>query len=180
MRGLMCEWWWHPLSTLTLTLTLTLTRCKTGTYFVPNDHLCDSAITTSAHKTYGLAMGCAASTAAQQVHGAESTSTSTARKEKLWPTTVLPVKPPRQIFDDGKTQAEHASESPVGRAVSLAWLAQFVKAHAGTTQSWEVYKEFMAEEDGGGKDAVLFVTSDNLETHRDDLRDNHVIHPYIQ
>ncbi|XRB18788.1 EF-hand domain-containing protein [Pseudoscourfieldia marina] len=96
-------------------------------------------------------MGCAASTPAQQVHGAASTSTPTARKEKLWPTTV-PVKPPRQNVDDGKTRAEHASESPVGRAVSLAWLAQFVKAHAGMTQSWDVVKEFMAEEDGGGKD----------------------------
>ena len=88
-------------------------------------------------------MGCAASTAVQQVHGAASTSTSTARKEKLLPTTVLPVKPPRQDVDDGKTQAEHASESPVGRAVSLAWLAQFVKAHAGTTQSWDVVKDLV-------------------------------------
>ncbi|XRB18787.1 EF-hand domain-containing protein [Pseudoscourfieldia marina] len=115
-------------------------------------------------------MGCAASTPAQQVHGAASTSTPTARKEKLWPTTVLPVKPPRQNVDDGKTQAEHASESPVGRAVSLAWLAQFVKAHAGMTQSWDVVKEFMAEEDGGGKDTRLFVTSDNIEMHRDKRR----------
>ncbi|XRB02980.1 EF-hand domain-containing protein [Pycnococcus provasolii] len=115
-------------------------------------------------------MGCAASTAVQQVHGAASTSTSTARKEKLLPTTVLPVKPPRQDVDDGKTQAEHASESPVGRAVSLAWLAQFVKAHAGTTQSWDVVKEFMAEEDGGGKDTNLIVTSDNIEMHRDKRR----------
>ncbi|XRB20426.1 EF-hand domain-containing protein [Pseudoscourfieldia marina] len=115
-------------------------------------------------------MGCAASTAAQRAHGAASTSTSTARKEKLWPTTVLPVKPTRQDVDDGKTQTEHASESPVGRAVSLAWLAQFVKAHAGTTQSWDVAKEFMAEEDGGGKDTSLIVTSNNIETHRDKRR----------
>ena len=88
-------------------------------------------------------MGCAASTAAQQVHGAASTSTSTARKEKLWPTTVLPVKPTRQDVVGVKIQAEHASESPVGRAVSLAWLAQFVKAHAGTTQSWDVVKDLV-------------------------------------
>ena len=61
-------------------------------------------------------------------------------------------------------------DSPVYRAVSLAWLAQFVKAHAGTTQSWDVVKEFMAEEDGGGKDTSLIVTSDNIETHRDKRR----------
>ncbi|XRB03143.1 EF-hand domain-containing protein [Pycnococcus provasolii] len=104
-------------------------------------------------------MGCGASTA-----------TSTARKEELWPTTVLTVKPTRQDVDDGKTQAEYSSESPVSRAVSLAWLAEFVKAHAGTTHSWEVNKEFMAEEDGGGKDTSLIVTSDNIEMHRDKRR----------
>ncbi|XRB03834.1 EF-hand domain-containing protein [Pycnococcus provasolii] len=103
-------------------------------------------------------MGCAASTA--RIIGGT----------KIWPTTVLPVKPTRQIFDEGKIQAESSSESPVYRAVSLAWLAQFVKAHAGTTQSWDVVKEFMAEEDGGGKDASLIVTSDNLETHRNKRR----------
>ncbi|XRB25343.1 EF-hand domain-containing protein [Pseudoscourfieldia marina] len=79
--------------------------------------------------------------------------------------------PTVKLDDDGKTQAqEHSSESPVYRAVALAWLAQFVKAHTGTTQSWDVVKEFMSEEDGGGTDAVLTVTSNNLETHRDKRR----------
>ncbi|XRB25467.1 EF-hand domain-containing protein [Pseudoscourfieldia marina] len=61
-------------------------------------------------------------------------------------------------------------DSPVYRAVALAWLAQFVKAHTGTTHSWDVVKEFMNDEDGGGTDTVLTVTSNNLETHRDKRR----------
>ena len=56
------------------------------------------------------------------------------------------------------------------RAVALAWLAQFVKAHTGTTKSWDVVKEFIAEEDGGGKDTSLIVTSDNIEIYRDKRR----------
>ncbi|XRB25438.1 EF-hand domain-containing protein [Pseudoscourfieldia marina] len=46
----------------------------------------------------------------------------------------------------------------------------FVKAHTGTTKSWDVVKEFIAEEDGGGKDTVLTVTSDNIEIYRDKRR----------
>ncbi|XRB25260.1 EF-hand domain-containing protein [Pseudoscourfieldia marina] len=112
-------------------------------------------------------MGCASSseTSVAAVHGIDAAL--------LAESTAVPVKPPsRQIFDDdGKTQAqEHSSESPVYRAVALAWLAQFVKAHDGTTQSWDVVKEFMSEEDGGGQDAVLTVRPQNLETHRDKRR----------
>ena len=112
-------------------------------------------------------MGCASSseTSVAAVHGIDAAL--------LAESTAVPVKPPsRQIFDDdGKNQAqEHSSESPVYRAVALAWLAQFVKAHAGTTQSWDVVKEFMAREDGGGTDTVLTVTPGNLETHRDKRR----------
>ena len=110
-------------------------------------------------------MGCASSTSVAAVHGIDAAL--------LAESTAVPVKPPsRQIFDDdGKNQAqEHSSESPVYRAVALAWLAQFVKAHDGTTQSWDVVKEFMNEEDGGGTDAVLTVTPHNLEMHRDKRR----------
>ena len=38
----------------------------------------------------------------------------------------------------GKLAKVVHKDSPVYRAVALAWLAQFVKAHAGTTQSWVV------------------------------------------
>ena len=61
-------------------------------------------------------------------------------------------------------------DSPMHRAVALAWLAQIVKAHTGTTKSWDVVKEFIAEEDGGGKDTSLIVTSDNIEIYRDKRR----------
>ena len=85
--------------------------------------------------------------------------------------TTVVVMPTVKLDDDGKTQAqEQSSESPVYRAVAIAWLAQFVKAHTGTTQSWDVVKEFMAREDGGGTDTVLTVTPNNLETHRDKRR----------
>ncbi|XRA97499.1 EF-hand domain-containing protein [Pycnococcus provasolii] len=56
--------------------------------------------------------------------------------------------------------------SPVFRAVSLEWLEQLVQDNAGTTHSWEVGKEFMNEEDGGGQDGKLTVTPENLEMHR--------------
>ena len=56
--------------------------------------------------------------------------------------------------------------SPVFRAVSLEWLEQLVQDNAGTTHSWEVGKEFMNEEDGGGQDGTLTVTPENLEMHR--------------
>ena len=52
------------------------------------------------------------------------------------------------------------------RAVSLEWLEQLVQDNAGTTHSWEVGKEFMNEEDGGGQDGTLTVTPENLEMHR--------------
>ncbi|XRB14264.1 EF-hand domain-containing protein [Pseudoscourfieldia marina] len=105
-------------------------------------------------------MGCASSNAAR------SSSSSSSSPSKT--TTPLPVK---QISDvSGKQNYAHLPESPVYRAVALAWLAQFVKAQAGTTHSWDVVKEFMAEEDGGGTDTVLIVTPVNLETHRDKRR----------
>ncbi|XRB01759.1 dynein assembly factor [Pycnococcus provasolii] len=114
-------------------------------------------------------MGCAAST---------STSTSAATD------VVLPQRrhvldfdnngddksPGNLILRSSQTPEPSTSSSPVYRAVALAWLAQFVKAHAGTTQSWDVVKEFMAREDGGGTDTVLTVTPNNLETHRDKRR----------
>ena len=58
------------------------------------------------------------------------------------------------------------NSSPVFRAVSLEWLEQLVQDNAGTTHSWEVSKEFMNEEDGGGQDGTLTVTPENLEMHR--------------
>ena len=67
----------------------------------------------------------------------------------------------------GKLAKIVSGNSPVFRAVSLAWLQDFVKENAGTTHSWDVVKEFMAEKDGGGKEAVLRVTPDNLDAHRE-------------
>ncbi|XRB09285.1 EF-hand domain-containing protein [Pycnococcus provasolii] len=83
-----------------------------------------------------------------------------------------PITPLRGVsIGGGKQNIAPKGNSPVYRAVSLAWLEKFVHESAGTTQSWEVVKEFMAEEDGGGKDVTLTVTPDNLETHRGKRRD---------
>ncbi|XRB15424.1 EF-hand domain-containing protein [Pseudoscourfieldia marina] len=129
-------------------------------------------------------MGCAAST---------STSTTSAVVDHIVVDhiVVLPVKPPVKLdFDDNLEVPSSSSEegsnltrslastststssssSPVFRAVALAWLAEFVKKHERTTQSWDVVKEFMNEQDGGGQDAALTVTPHNLETHRDKRR----------
>ena len=77
---------------------------------------------------------------------------------------VLPVKPPVKLdFDDNLEVPSSSSEegsnltrslastststssssSPVFRAVALAWLAEFVKKHERTTQSWDVVKDLV-------------------------------------
>ena len=79
---------------------------------------------------------------------------------------MLPVKATRLDFDNDDDESRNLisqapepsrSSSPVFRAVSLAWLAEFAKKHEGTTQSWEVNKEFMV--------IVVVLTITNKTTH---------------
>ena len=58
------------------------------------------------------------------------------------------------------------AHAAVGRAVSLGFLAEFVREHRGTVRSWAVVREFLAPEDGGGGSDAVVVTRETLARHR--------------